>query len=440
MTGATGRSAVAVVLTVSALACGTLAPRAESSKPGSIAIPLQAPQPITRTSPGAQVAWLSLAAGLAGFDASGNRVAEIPIATGQAGSYGFWRSADGAAIFTVDADRVYSYGALDGKLLKTYRRQAGSLLEDTFSPDGHYLALILLDAGVYQLEVIDLRDGTSQSLPVAHDPNAQLPGMGGSVGSVGWAMPVFGPDSVHLYTFTDWGGPLRLSAFDLTGGRLRQLLTSVDGLAGIHLPRCAGPAMAMKVVGEGATLVAFCHFDGKVWFVDLRALTSSGVVDPHQANPFWLAPIFTPDGQRLYLHQPAGFGDQMEMIDLSTRRLFGPAQTPQKPTDGGIFAWLTTPARAGGIPSTVPISPDGLKLYSATSDGVLVLRVPDLKPIARLARGVDCDEVWISGDGRIVFASAGSGKTLVMLRDDGSGLRSISLPTPGYAFIASEHG
>jgi WD40 repeat protein len=429
-----------VGLLVCALACGTLAPRAASSKAPSIAIPLQAPQPITRTSPGAQVAWLSLAAGLGGYDAAGKRVAEIPLGAASAGSYGFWRSADGAAIFTLGADRVYSYAALDGKLLSTYQRLPGYVVEDTFSPDGHYLALVLLNAGAYQLEVIDLRNGTSQSLPVAHDPNAQLPGMSGAVGSIGWAMPVFGPDSAHLYTVTDWGGPLRVSAFDLTSGKLRQLLTSVDGQAGNHLPSCAGPAMAMKVAGDGSTLVAFCHFDGKVWFFDLRTLTSSGVVDPRQANPFWLAPIFTPDGQRLYLHQPPGFGDQMEMIDLTTRKLFGPASTPQKLSDGGIFAWLTTPARAGGIPSTVPISPDGLKLYSATSDGVLVLRVPDLKLIARLAKGIDCDEVWISGDGRTVFATAGSGKTLVVLHDDGTGLHTTPLPVPVYGFIASEHG
>jgi hypothetical protein len=32
----------------------------------------------------------------------------------------------------------------------------------------------------------------------------------------------------------------------------------------------------------------------------------------------------------------------------------------------------------------VPVSPDGLKLSLATDDGVMVLRIPDLKPIAKL--------------------------------------------------------
>ena len=157
-----------IVLLVCALACGTLAPRAASSKASSIAIPHQAPQPITRTSPGAQVAWLSLASGLAGYDGAGKRVAEIPLGTASAGSYGYWRSADGAAIFTLGADKIYSYSALDGKLLATYQRLPGNVVEDTFSPDGHYLALVVLNAGAYQLEVIDLRNGTSQSLPVTH--------------------------------------------------------------------------------------------------------------------------------------------------------------------------------------------------------------------------------------------------------------------------------
>lgn len=428
----------ALAVATIAAACGVAPPQATSSQP-AIAIPQQAPQPITRTSPGAQIAWLSGPSGLAGYNAAGKQVASIgSSSTGV--NYGFFRSADGAAIFTFGTEQISSHGTLDGKLIKTYQRLPGNVLQDAFSPDGRYLALILLSGPAYQLQVIDLRDGTSQTPPVAHDPNAMLPGMSGGDGSTGWAMPVFGPDSAHLYAVTGWGGPPRLTAFDLTSGKLRQLGTSADGQSASQLPGCAGPAMTMKVVGDGGTLVAFCHFDGRVWFLDLHTLGVSAVVDPHQGNPFWLSPIFTPDGQRLYLHQPPGFSDQMEMIDLVTRKLYGPVPTPQKLTDGGPFAGLSTAALAGGVASTAPISPDGLKLYSATADGVLVLRVPDLKPLAKLAAGVPCEEVWISGDGRTLFATSAGGKTLLVMHDDGSGFHAIPLADASYGFVASEHG
>ena len=115
-----------------------------------------------------------------------------------------------------------------------------------------------------------------------------------------------------------------------------------------------------------------------------------------QGNPFWLSPIFTPDGQLLNLHQWPGFGDTMQVVDLSKRKLLGPVPTPTDPNQNGPFAWLITNAYAGGVASTVPISPDGLKLYSATDDGVMVLRIPDLKPLARLAAGFKASEVVLS--------------------------------------------
>jgi hypothetical protein len=86
----------------------------------------------------------------------------------------------------------------------------------------------------------------------------------------------------------------------------------------------------------------------------------------------------------------------------------------------------------------MPVSPDSLRLYSATGDGVVVLRIPDLAPIAKLASGTGTDEVWISGDGKTVFATAGA--RLVIARDDGSSARTIDLGKPYGTFIASERG
>jgi WD40 repeat protein len=409
-------------------------------------LPQPIPQPITRTSPGAQVAWLWLQpqgqAGLAmvAVDPSGRVVTRLD----QSADYGVWRSADGATIYAPSADQITAYSALDGRVQRTYGRNAGSIVGDTFSPDGHWLALLLFNGGL-QLQVIDLQTGSSQVLPVPHDSNANLPGTTcnpnpNCASTVAWGFAIFSPDSTHLYALTDWGGPVRLSAYNLASAKLVQTATAVDGQQGRQFATCGAPAMAAKIIDSGRTLVAFCHMDGAVWFFDLTNLTSSGVIQSKQGNPFWLSPIFTLDGQLLYLHQLPGFGDTMQVVDLAKRKLLGPVSTPTNPNQSGPFAWLITNAYAGGVASTVPVSPDGLKLYSATSDGVIVLRIPDLKPIAKLAAGFNANEVWISGDGQTIYATSEDGKTLLVMHADGSNQRKVNLPDLGGGFIASEHG
>lgn len=437
-----------VAVFVSTRAGHMQAARSVPAQPAKTRLPDPVPQPITRTSAGAQVAWLSVQSQgqqryLIGIDPSGRTVGRLDQSTapGSAGMYGVWRSADGSAIFTVGSDQITSYSAADGKVQRTYPRANGGVVGDAFSSDGHWLALLVLGSDL-QLQVIDLRNGSTQMLPVGRDANAKLPGMtcpGGCAGKVEWGMTIFGPDSSFLYTLTDWGGPVRLTAFSLAGGKLVQTATAVDGHQGRSFPSCGGPAMAAKIGAGGQTLVGFCHVDGAVWFFDLSKLTTAGVVQSHQANPFWLSPIFTPDGQLLYLHQWPGFGDTMQVIDLANRRLVGPVPTPTNPDQSGPFGWLITNAYAGGVASTVPISPDGLKLYSATDNGVVVMRIPDLKPVAKLATGFKANEVWISGDGQTIFVTSADGRSLVVMRSDGSNLKTVALPAAG-GFIASEHG
>jgi hypothetical protein len=298
--------------------------------------------------------------------------------------------------------------------------------------------------GSLQLQLLDLGTGESQLVPLAHDLNATMPGMscsgGNCASSMAWGLVAFAPDSTHLYVLADWGGPARLTALTITGGKLNQTATAVSGQQGRVFPACDGPAMAADVIAGGQTLVAFCHSNGAVWFFDLRTLTISRVVDSHQGNPFWLSPIFTPDGQLLYLHQPPGFGDFMQVVDLTTGKLSGPVPMPSNVDQTGPFAWLVPNVSAGGVASTVPVSPDGLKLYSATNNGVMVLRVPDLKPLARLAPGLSLNEVWISGDGHTIYATTADGKSLVVMGDDGSHQKSVSLPAQANSFVASEHG
>jgi hypothetical protein len=154
-----------------------------------------------------------------------------------------------------------------------------------------------------------------------------------------------------------------------------------------------------------------------------------------------LSPIFTPDGKLLYLLEP----ETVQEVDFTRQRVVGPVPLPKPSDDWGPLAMLTsffvTTAEAGYVASTEPVSPDGLKLFVAQPDGVMVLHVPDLKPIAKLASGVNAGEVWISGDGRTLYVTADNGRRLVIMSSDGTGMRSVSLPaTTGGFFDASEHG
>lgn len=455
---------VAVLLAVGTVAVFVSARRSPSSaptstNPASASLPKPVPQPVTRTSPGAQVAWISVytksESYLVAVEPNGRLVARLDQSTapGSAGLYGVWRSADGSTIYSVGSNEITAYSALDGSVQRTYDQAlGGNVFGDAFSPDGHWLAILrqgiisndcpsMCPAALeLKLQVIDLRTGSSQMVPVGHDPNANLPGMSCSNGScsnsVVWGMVQFAPNSARVYTVTDWGGPTRLTAFGLEGDRLTQTGTAVDGQGGHKFPSCAAPAMASKIIAGGTTLVAFCHMDGAVWFFDLSKLVSSGVVNSNQSNPFALSPIFTPDGHLLYLDE----GGSMQVIDLSTRKLLGPIATPTKVDQSGPFAWLITNAYAGGVASTVPLSPDGLTLYSATNNGVMALRVPDLKPVAKLGPGFSANEVWVSGDGRTIYAISGDGKHLLVMGNDGSHQKSVTLPSPVGGFVASEHG
>lgn len=422
----------------SGTAVPTTSPTANASATPSprVALPQPVLQPITRTSPAAQVAWLGVsvpseAATYVGVDPSGAVVGRLP-----PGSY--WRSADGARLYGVTDDAISAYSAADGSRQRDYpRKPRDRVLDLTFSPDGRWLALIGTEAYV---QIIDLQTGQTQTTPLGHDPKAAHPGISGVTTPLIWSTLLFSEDSRRLYTIVDWAGPLSLTAFDVTPTGLIQTDRAVDQQSGKKLPGCGGPGLAPKIVGGGRTLVLFCHVDGSVAFVDLPTLTSTAVVQAEQKNPFWLSPLFTPDGQLLYLHQLPAFGDVMQVIDLRSHSLLGPVPTPKKIDEPGPFSWLFgTAALAGGVASTVPISPDGSKLYAAASDGITVLRIPDLKPVAKLAPGLDINEVWISGDGKTVFATD-NGRGLYVMPAAGGAPIPVTLPGQTGGFIASEHG
>lgn len=415
---------------------GVAAP-SESASP-KVVLPQPIPQPITRTSPAAQVAWVQTFSQLAstveylGTDPSGRTVGKIVVTDAEPGRA--FRSADGASIVIVGSSRVTAYSALDGSKQLTYAREpSGGVIDVAFSPDGRWLALIGTQAFV---QVIELRTGHVQTTPLEHDPKASTPGMSGTFTGPIWSTLAFSPDSKRLYTIVDWGGPLRLTGFDVTLNGLFQTASAVNGQGGKTFPSCDGPGLAPRVTPDGRTLVVFCHMDGSVWVVDLATFTVVADKRSFQTNPFELSPVFTPDGQLVYLRGAT----RISAFDVASRSLVAPVIIPRRVGDPGPFSWLFTQADAGYIASTVPVSPDGTKLYLSGSDGITVLRIPDLKPIAKLAPGLNLGEVWVSGDGRTIY-STDLGHGLYVMPESGGDPIVVPLPgqNGGY-FIASEHG
>src|SRR5258708_5025916 len=313
---------------------GVAAPSATAAPKG--VLPQPVPQPITRTSAGAQVAWVSTSelhatqterlTVLVGVDPAGKIVGRIDGAIDPF-AYRAFRSADGALLITVGDTAIRVYSALDGTLQRTFARPQGDgVLDVAFSPDGRWLALI---GSAAYVQVLDLRTRLTQTTPLGHDPNPQAPGV-------------------------------------------------------------------------------------------TRAPGSTGLI--------WFTLVFSPDAKRLYT-----------IVDLRSDALLGRVPTPTKVDQPGPFSWLFPVANAGGTPSTVPLSPDGLRLYSVGNVGITVLRVPDLKPIATLASGLALSEVWVSGDGKTVYATD-RGKNLYVLPDDGGPPITVTMPIPIGGFFASEHG
>jgi len=415
---------------------GVVAPSATASgnptASPKVVLPMPIPQPVTRTSPAAQVAWLGTTAQdqtaeLIGVDPAGKIVARMPWSEGRP-----YRSADGTLMVIVADDHISAYSALDGSKQRTYPREpAGGVIDVAFSPDGRWMALIGSQAYV---QVIDLRTGLTQTTPLGYDPKAATPGMSGSFTGPIWSTLVFARDSARLYTLVDWGGPLRLTAFDVTSTGLVQTATALTGEGTHHLPSCGGPGLAPRVLPDGRTLVAFCNYDGDVWAIDLVALTLIDDIRTGQANPFEQAPIFTPDGQLVYLRSQS----KLKVVDLASRTVLGPVFAPKTTSDPGPFSWLFGQANAGYIAPTMPVSPDGTKLYWSGSGGIDVLRFPDLKLIAQLAPGLDLNEVWVSGDGKTLYATD-SAKGLYVIPEGGGAPTYLQLPAQGL-FFASEHG
>src|SRR2546425_119583 len=113
----------------------------------------------------------------------------------------------------------------------------------------------------------------------------------------------------EVQTYHDSGGQIVAEAFSPTGRYLALLLFNAGRLQ-------------LEVIDAGAAVAAFCHYNAAVWLLDLATLGKVAVIHPVQSNPFATSPVFTPDGQILFVLE----GERIQTIDLHSRRLMGPVQ------------------------------------------------------------------------------------------------------------------
>jgi hypothetical protein len=368
--------------------------------------------------PGANVAWVTSQQSsgnaytgdiVTGVDPNGHVVGRI-------NARDELRSPDGSHLYALVEGGLDVYSAIDGHKEQTIRLQPVSFGLPMLSADGRYLAVV----GGSILQLVDLSLGRSV---------ASI-----SVGSPGFGVPIIvGANAQHVYVI---GTPIEKFAFDGTTLRLQQRKTgqtlACDGLV-VGGANSAG-GLPFRVLADGRTLVAFCPSDGRVTWFDLVAMTVTHEVVVGQNNPFWVSPVFSPDGNTLYLHE-AQTG-KLHAVDLIKRRIA--TSTKVATADSNPLAWLrsllVTDASAGGIPRTAAVSPDGTWLYAVGGGGVALVHPPDLAVKGRWLADVSFDSVWASADGATVYV-LGPGDQLRVLRTDGSQVAKLSLPASTFGFI-----
>ncbi len=329
------------------------------------------------------------------------------------------RSPDGSHLYALVDGGLDVYSAVDGHKEQTIKLQPVTNGLPMLSADGHYFAVA--GNSPSSLQVVDLSTGR-----VVASTNTDLPAFGVPV--------ILGAQAQHVYVV---GPTIAKFALDGTTLRLEQHTTghtmACDGLV-VGGANSAG-GLPFRVLADGHTLVAFCPSDGRVTWFDLVAMTVTHEVVVDQNNPFWVSPVFSPDGNTLYLHE--GQTGKLHAVDLIQRRI-ATSSTNVAAADSNPLAWLrsllVTDASAGGIPRTAALSPEGTWLYAVGGAGVALLHPPDLAVKGRWLADVSFDSVWASADGGTVYL-LGPGDQLRVLRTDGSQVAKVTLPADTFGFI-----
>ncbi|MDQ6721280.1 MAG: hypothetical protein M3003_10875 [Candidatus Dormibacteraeota bacterium] len=373
--------------------------------------------------PGAGIAWIASQQSsggmytgdiVTGIDPTGHVVGQIK-------ARDELRSPDGSHLYALVDGGVDVYSAVDGHKEQTIRLQPVSFAEPMLSADGRFLAVV--GSSPSTLQLVDL----SASRSVA-SINVGSPAYGVGL--------IVGAHAEHVYVV---GATIAKFAFDGATLRAEQRTTghtlACDGLV-VGGGNSAG-GLPFRVLADGRTLVAFCPSDGRVTWFDLDTMTVTHEVAVGQNNPFWVSPVFSPDGNTLYLHE--GGTGALHAVDLVHQTI---KSTKVATADTNPLAWLAsllvTDAYAGGIPRTVAVSPDGTWLYAVGAfqapGGVTLIHLPDLAVKGRWLPEVSLKSVWVSANGQATYLLE-NGDQLRVLRTDGSQIAKLALSANTSGFI-----
>jgi hypothetical protein len=374
--------------------------------------------------PGADIAWITSQQSsgnaytgdiVTGVDPTGHVVGKI-------NARDELRSPDGSHLYALVDGGLDVYSAVDGHKEQTIHLQLVSFGQAMLSADGHYFAVA--GNSPSSLQLVDLLTGR-----VVASTNVGLPSFGVPV--------ILGEQAQHVYVV---GPTIAKFAFDGTTLRLEQSTTghtlSCDGLV-VGGPNSAG-GLPFRVLADGRTLVAFCPGDGRVTWFDLVAMTVTHEVVADHSNPFSVSPVFSPDGNTLYLHE--GATGALQVVDLVKQKIIRSTNVATARTNP--LAWLrsllVTDADAGGIPRTVAVSPAGTWLYAVggyrAQGGVSLVHLPDLEMKGRWQPTVSLNSVWVSANGQTIYLLE-NGDQLRVLQTDGSVVAKLSLPANTFGFV-----
>jgi hypothetical protein len=374
--------------------------------------------------PGADIAWVTsqLSSGgsytgdiVTGIDPTGHVV-------GQINARDELRSTDGSHLYALTDGGVDVFSATDGHKEQTIRLQSVGFGVQMLSPDGRYLAVVRGTPST--LELVDLSIGRA----VASSP----------IGSPAYGTPVIvGSQAQHVYVV---GETIAKFGFDGATLRVEQRTTghtlACNGLVAGSVNSTGG--LSFRVLADGRTLVAFCPTNGAVDWFDLVQMKLTHEVLVSQRNPFWMSPVFSQDGNTLYLHE--GGTGALHAVDLIHQTIA--KSTKVATADTNPLSWLGSilvmPVDAGAIERSAAASPDGNWLYAVGAfgapGGVALVHLPDLGVKGRWLPDASLWSVWVSADGRTIYVLE-KGDQLRVLRADGSQVAKLSLPANTFGFI-----
>jgi hypothetical protein len=371
--------------------------------------------------PGANIAWITsqLTSGSAytgdlvtGVDPTGHVVGKINAPVDL-------RSRDGSQLYALVGAEVHVYSAVDGHLERIYTLplMAGGI--EMLSDDGQYLAV----ATKTRVQVLNLGTGrlTDET----------------EFGSPAYGVVIVGPQAQHVYIVGDTVTRLAFDGASLhVDGRSTGKAFACQGLVAGSGNSAGG--LSFRVLTDGRTLVAFCPGDGTVTWFDLARMTVTHEIKVPQANPFWVSPVFSADGNTLYLYE--GGTGSLHAVDLVHQSV---KSSKVAAANANPLAWLgsllVTPAYAGSIDRTAALSPDGTWLYGVRDfggpGGLSIVHLPDQAVKGRWLPDVSLSSPWVSADGNTIYVLSQIGDDLRVLRTDGSQVAKISLPANTSGFI-----